>query len=185
MTSPQIRHKPMTLIELTQEEAQKTIDKVHTALIVNHTPNTLPEDIFVKYFLPCFIGAVQNDKWLVSWISIAGTPSSEVLIVDTHTKQPLFKVPPVLYTKDILLKPSGVSLKTVAERGQMLSNTLQGSSQYLLDNFSSAADQISAKIVNATAEQWDYIFKRYNLASVNPDEVKPDTSSKQEDYFDF
>lgn len=92
------------------KDTNETLDKVFAGLVetVRDTVPRLPEEIFVRYFLPYFAGHIKNTdrpQILAEWISIAGTPMGEVAVIDPAGTI-LFYVPPVFDTSFLSVAPA-------------------------------------------------------------------------------
>lgn len=128
----------------------------------------LPEDIFVKVFLPFFSGEEtldSNPDILVRWISIAGNPSKEVQIVDNNSDV-IFIVPALMDTSCIDFKNNG--------KGQALANILanyelhKGQLPVIGQNYLNGTidNRLKTLIKNSESlstneKRWNDIFIRY------------------------
>lgn len=166
-------------------DLQKGEEAVFRGLVTEAQPNRLPEPIFATYFLPGFIGKNPNKNWLLEWISIAGSPSAEVSIFDPNTQQELFRVPPVLASRNILLPPHGTSLTDIFARHEMMKGSLgnQGT-KFLFNALSHKGDQAVSSYENTTDSRWVAILARYGYAPVE-ESSKQTTSTTEDDLFDY
>lgn len=125
--------------------------------------NTLPESIFVNYFLKFFTGEKTSDTWVLEWISIAGTPMSRVTIIDDVTKEPLYEVPAIISSSNLNNNPT-VSLSDITKRYEMENNNIPDIAKYNfynnLDNYIQNNIQVQRNTIN---DEWLNIYKRYNL----------------------
>ena len=166
---------------------------VFDALLNNVTKNVLPESIFSKYFLPCFLG-LRNDQssvnWMAEWVSVAGTAMSEVTIIDDNTKQPLFDVPPIFNTTALYLHKSEGDLGDIFARHRNISNNNpMAGLNFLISALNSKTIDLSTNIDHGgILDRWVAIIKRYgyldNYKSVNPEDMN---TAKQnlDDFLDF
>lgn len=158
-------------------------DKVFSGLVENHQPNKLPEYLFTSYFLPGFMGKNPNQKWLLEWVSIAGSPSAEVSIIDQAGME-LFRVPAVLPTQNLILNNSNATLADIFAHSKILANTLAGNNQFLFSELDKKSQELSASLNHDTQSRWGAIFARYNIVPDN----QPQTAAQQpsqEDFFDY
>lgn len=83
-----------------------TMGNIHQSLVVDtlNNPNKLPEEVFVSQFLPYFRGdknAIVQPEAMALWISIAGSPFSEVSIINSVSGEEIYRVPPVMSSEGI------------------------------------------------------------------------------------
>lgn len=166
------------------DEITKNANLAYTSLIENSPVNELPESIFVNYFLPCFLGKTDNQKWVLEWISIAGSPTSEVAIVKDGTTQILYTVPGMLTTNNLFLQRNEGSMSDIFARHDQINNNMPLESMKYL---SSALDHTYGELMNSysmsrTQEAWNHIFQRYNIVTNTP---LQNTTKPSEDMFDY
>lgn len=165
------------------EDLKKGENKIFEGLVNGHMPNRLPENIFVSYFLPGFLGTNPNQNWLLEWISIAGSPAAEVSIFDPGTNQELFRVPPVLSSRNILLPRQEGGLDSIFKRHEMMAGGLGNSStRYLFNALEDKSSQAIASYQNETDDQWVAILARYGYT---PKNAPPQNSGGGDDMFDY
>lgn len=177
-------------------EANKSKDLIHRSLVEELEVSKLPENVFRDYFLPRFASRVADPgNWLVEWISIAGTPTAPVDIVD-NTGTTIFRVPAVLYTKNISNMQGGASFDDIFTRYIMHKNNLaQRGTAFITAEMKKKADSIyTDEGVSDIQKQWYSIYDRYgylpgqaNSANPgNPNTVgNPTDTSEVTDMFDY
>lgn len=168
-------HKAIT------DDISKAQSKIFEGLVTNHKPNALPEHIFKSYFLPGFLGTNPNANWLLEWVSIAGSPSAEVSIVDNAGVE-LFRVPCILSTKNVQLSGNGPGLADIFRHSSLLSNSLAGNKSFLLNNLSDKASEALSDVGNSDVARWRAIYERYGVIQKETD--KP-VAEAESDMFDF
>lgn len=129
----------------------------------------LPEELFVKEFLPYFMGKVppENAQGIVAkWIAVAGSPTAEVDVLDKDLKTVLFTVPAVISTHSISTERNGRGLGSIIYNAQ-LRDKIPGQSESFANKALSdkSTDMIKPR-VNVTIEQrWINIISRYTSDS--------------------
>ncbi len=145
--------------------------------------NAIPESLFVNYFLPFFLGRGNNPNWLMEWISIAGTPASEVRVYHDSTRETLFYVPPTLNLNNFILPNSENNLANIFARYNMYNRNLpQEGTRFLLNELEEKQRQLVDPMEHQYLGNWIGILKRYNI-DMAPAAAAPQTSSN--DYLDY
>lgn len=164
-------------------EVEKNKDTVFKGLLENPLINTIPENIFVNYFLPCFLGKVNNPNWVMEWISIAGTPMSEVGVLKEGTNELLYKVPGLLQTNNLFMQRKEGDLSDIFTKYEQINNNLPVNGlSFLLEALNSKNQELLNNIsFDATNTVWYDIFKRYNLIT----ESQQTSVSQQSNLNDF
>ena len=141
----------------------------------------LPEHIFVKNFLPVFIGykSIEDYPDFVStWISVAGSPTAQLDIID-HTGTVVFTVPSLFDVSH--LNPNAnkdnMDFKQIIALSTLYSNISPAQGQNFLQNkLHDRLEALKTKSENFTdyEKKWLFIFKRYEklIESVRPKEVE-------------
>lgn len=140
---------------------------------------TIPEEVFVGYFLPMFrdlvdethkgeLSIAEREKKLSEWIAVAGGAIYEVDVVSS-TGEVLYTVPAIHNTSVInAVRPMGApSYASIASMAQMIQ--MQGNArsvEYQNHKFAEKLTSTVAGIRNMSAKQaeWDSIFKRYEAS---------------------
>lgn len=167
----------MSTIETYEEQRRNALNQelkakakfVNDALTVNAEVRRLPEYIFKESFLPYFTGMKEVDASsdiLLQWISVAGTPTSEVEIID-ETGKALFRVPPIIDTSIINpLRTEGnnISIHAIISLSNQANIPIVGE-RSLIDNLSVKAKEIQkrSEVFETNEQRWLDIFNRYNL----------------------
>ena len=139
-------------------------------------PNKLPERIFIQSFLPFFCGETkleQQPDVLVLWYGIAGSPSSEVEIID-NKGDTLFRVPALIDTSiinPIRSDKNNISFADIINATAHYDTTtpILGE-RLLLQNLSVKEKEIQSKSSQFTENEkrWYDIFVRYEKVKQSP-----------------
>lgn len=172
-------------------KSRTDIDNSHEALKEVAYRGRLPEEHFRQYFVPYFTGKVQPDATnnvVNTWISIAGSPTSEVDIIDAEGNV-LFAAPP-LYDTSVL----NVEDKT----GPGLLQILREHNRISADIPDAAAARLKVDLerklktmfmpadsaVSANAKRWREIGDRYGVPSPD-DKSGQSAASKPEEGYNY
>lgn len=166
-------------------EIDKSKNIVFDGLLNNNTLNSIPESLFVNYFLPCFMGEPKNPNWVMEWISIAGTPMAEVGVFKDGTNEILFSVPSILNTNNLFLHKQGGDIGDIFTRfDQINSNTPSRGLGFLIQALNSKNDELINKLSFSEVNQkWYGILTRYNLVAIEPQAQI--SNSDNGDYFEM
>lgn len=167
-------------------DINKNRDVIFNGLVENAPVNSLPESVFVNYFLPCFIGQQTNPNWVMEWISIAGTPMAEVNIIKDGTQEILFRVPGILSTNTLFNK-NKIAMSDIFSRYDQLSANMPSQG---LNFLMSALGNINKDILDQynldmVKQNWLHILHRYNLIQVNIPVTNNQNDSDLSDYFEL
>ncbi len=167
------------------EEISRNANLAYHSLIENMPLNKIPESIFVNYFLPCFLGEVNNQRWVLEWISIAGSPVNEVSVVKDGTTQELFRVPGLFSSNNLFLNNPEVSISDIfARHSQINSNMPLQSMKYLSDALGHTyTDIMKSHNPSKTQTAWNHILERYNISK--PSSVQTQQPKPNEDMFEY
>lgn len=145
--------------------------------------NALPESIFVNYFLPCFMGKGNNPNWMVEWITVSGTPSSEVRIIKDGTNETLFYVPPILNLNSFVLPTSENNLGNIFARYEMYNRNLPiEGTRFLYNELENKKKLLIDPMDKAHLSNWIGILQRYGIAPPTEPNSVAGTSN---DYLDY
>ena len=169
--------------EMIYEDLNKGQAKVFEGLVINAPINQIPEHVFRDYFLHGFAGNPPSAQWVAEWISVAGTPSSEVVVADSATGQELFRVPAMIASTGMVL--SGQSRGRIADIFNHTQNISQNSPVQAMGFMNSALGE-KVKELQASAQEsvdarWQAIFARYGMAAVQSSVV----TASGDDIFDY
>lgn len=149
--------------------AKQTQD-VHDALVTHHECIKMEEELFVGYFLPHFCNKVPistQPAIIAQWISIAGSPMSEVDVID-RAGEILYTVPSLFDTSiiNVAERKVGDSIADISAEFDLRNNNIPAVAQTFLRNQLQRKLSIVNKHVNDTAQQrWQLIFTRYGIES--------------------
>lgn len=150
-------------------DMNKNKDIVFAGLVENTIVNNIPESLFVNYFLPCFIGRADNSRWVMEWISIAGTPMAEVAIVKDGTQEVLFKVPGILSTNGLFLNKNRGGIADIFTRYEQISNNIPSNGlSYLVAALTNKKEELTSNLnIDYAKSAWLHILQRYNIIPEN------------------
>ena len=148
-----------------QQDIERTGSAIFNGILGDDFLNKLPESIFVGYFLPRFLGDIKDDKWVLEWISIAGTPASPLLIIDDKTRTVLYKVPSLLDTNTLISLNARGTLKAIFLHYNQLGNNLpQVANNFLVNALQTKQQELLSDYKNKESTQmWLNILNRYNI----------------------
>lgn len=173
--------KNMLLAEM---DKAKTV--VFDGLLNNTMLNSIPESLFVNYFLPCFIGQPKSPNWVMEWISIAGTAMAEVGVFKDGTNEFLFSVPSILNTNNLFLHKQGGDIGDIFTRfDQINNNTPSRGLGFLIQALNSKNQELLSNLsFDDVNQKWYHILARYNLINVEQ-QTTQNTPQDQGDYFEM
>lgn len=163
-------------------DSQSQLNDIYDALNTQ-IRQQVPENIFVNYFLRYFAGMTpisENNKIISEWISIAGTPTSEVDIIDISGKV-LYSVPSLYSTTciDVNKSSQSSSIDAVYDEYALRNNNIPSAAQTFLNQAleQKLQDMSVTPDITDDKRRWDDIFTRYNI---KPKELQ----SQQQTEFD-
>lgn len=157
--------------EMLLNEASNVIDQLYSAAVegASDVCARMPEPIFVQSFLPFFAGQVTRESRpdiLATWISIAGSPTAKVIVVDQAGRE-LFSVPGVFDTSFLTLARGrrGTNYSDIVDHSNLLSNNIpKEGARYMTEALQDKFQLLEKKNAISTNEQlWVNIFNRYNI----------------------
>lgn len=177
------------IANLKREEISLQIGRAFDSLVVKKENAHLPEQVFQQFFLPFFAGELDNANLkgrdvITDWISIAGTPMSEVDIVDDNG-QTIFAVPAIFDSNiiDHVNHKAGNSLKDImAEYELRKAGVPAQANNFLNEALALKSQEISGDTSHTAVVtgRWDTILVRYGkqpltaaAASNKPTEIDP------------
>lgn len=181
-----LERQASTVRDMLLAEMDKSKTVIFDGLLNNSFANKIPESLFVNYFLPCFIGTRQEPNWVMEWISIAGSPMSEVAVFKDGTNQVLYNVPSMLNTNNLFLNKQDGDLGDIFTRYEQISNNIptQGLN-FLVEALNSKNIEILNKVnFNEVNKRWIEILQGYNLIQNNQNQ-QSDQQNNSGDYFDI
>ena len=170
-----------------QAEALANVTKIHASLCTltdDDTPK-LQEHYFISHFLDYFTGEKKlsdNPEVMPTWLAIAGSPITEVGIVDDNELDKiLFRVPGIYDTSlvDPLKDSEQPSLARIFSAHAVESNHIKPvADRVLLGRLLNKADEHTAEIDNSKEARWLEIFARYGKKPILGGEGKPETTEE-------
>lgn len=171
-----------------KRDLSKQTDDIYSALVEHHKHSQVPEDLFKEYFLPYFTenkSISDQPDIIAKWIGIAGTPMSEVDVVDM-AGDVLFTVPSLFDSAIINAtdRKAGNSLADISSEFDLKSNNIPVVAQNFLNNeLRQKLSIVDTKQANPKArEQWAAIFDRYGIVNIAPPSVEADDLSDDVEY---
>lgn len=158
-------------IDTATEQIRTSIDYHYDQLVEKPSKelSTLPENIFVQYFLPFFCGekTIEKDNDVIAkWIAIAGNPNKEVNIIDEDGQ--------TVVTIPALVDSSFIDFKNI-NKGQPIKNIIANyelhksqlpivGENYLRNTMDSRIESLTKdSAVQVENElRWINVFARYN-----------------------
>lgn len=136
--------------------------------------NSIPEDIFVKRYLP-LLANKTSDTNLTEWINIAGHVYAEVNVVDKENNI-LFKVPSIfkrLRTKEH--KYAHQSVHEIIENSKLHSvNSPQLGEKIMEEGLRTTLPTTPAS--ETDDERWNAILTRYGIPILDPNATQSETT---------
>ncbi len=172
-------------------EVNRNKETIFNGMLDGAPVYTLPESVFVQYFLPRFTGQLQSANWIVEWISISGSPMAEVSIYDDNTKQELYRVPPLFYTNNLISQNKSVKLTDIFNRFEQINNNIpQAATNFLFTALGEKQKELWSNQNHETVKAaWGRILSRYNLIPTNTLTGSSLTNNSSDgsvdDYFDM
>lgn len=154
------------------ETLARSTNQTFEALVVepSREKSRVPEQTFKDHFLPYFSGqasVADNPDVLPTWVGIAGSPSSEVSIID-QSGNVLYDVPAImdLSVIDSSRRKLGESLANIYSQYELHSNQLPVvGERYLADAMGRKTPTMFKESEKFTenAGRWNNIFERYGI----------------------
>lgn len=175
-----------TITEIKREEISLQIGRAFDSLVVQVNKAHLPETVFQQHFLPFFAGeldapSLKGRDVITDWISIAGTPMSEVDIVGENGET-IFTVPPIFDTNIIqhVNRKAGNSLRDIMIEYEMRKGGVPAqASNFLNEALAAKSSDLVPDTAHAavTTGRWNEIMKRYNKSSIDNSDAPKQTIS--------
>lgn len=183
MTNP-LQATTNSLIDDIRADMERCQAKVFSGLVVNYAPRQLPESVFRSHFLMAFAGQPTDPNWVAGWISVAGTPSAEVSIVD-DSGQELFRVPAMITSSNVILtgRTKGRMSDIFNHVGNLKLNSPQQAIGFMADALGTKSTELPTDVSEVIRQRWIEIFRRYQLIPV--EQEASNTEAPTEDFFDY
>jgi hypothetical protein len=171
------------------DEIKQKISSVYDSLVVNQPRGKIPEEIFKQHFLPYFAGEkpiTTESKIMEQWISVAGTPMSEVNVIN-NTGEVLFSVPSLFDTKiiDTVIKDRKSSLTDIYTNSEVRSSRIPSEGiAYLARALTDKVQNIAgtSKVDIENKQRWETIMQRYDKQSKSNSSNTVNNSSNEDDF---
>jgi len=129
--------------------------------------STIPEQVFVEYFLDFFRSGMVNDAnniLGIKWVELSKSPFNPVDVIDNAGNY-LYTVPPMIMKPDLTGKPIGdVNFGKIASTFELKNNRLPADATNYLNNQLNGLDQqIQGPDIGMITKQWEFIFAKYPL----------------------
>jgi len=150
-------------------------DDFYNQLVVNRPRGKMSENLFINYFLPYLTGMTpipEGIEVLSEWVTIAGSPTSEIEILDDITSEVLFITPSLYHTGiiDTSKREPGESFSDIISQYELQLKALPIiADKYLngeLNKKIQAIGEHDAIGVNSILT-WNTILDRYGYLSPN------------------
>lgn len=173
-----------------KEDSDRAGQIIFKGLLEDVPVNRIPESVFVGSFLPLFIGAVETppDNWMMTWVGIAGSPMSEVIVYEDNSGVELYKVPAIFHTTNIFMHKTEGDLGDIFGRfNQISQNTPSNGVRFLIEALNNKNKQLLETFDNSnTVSRWRNILIRYGyINDTVPTNTQTDQEDNIEDYFDI
>lgn len=174
-------------IQSKQFDARLAVLKSGFEALEKANVRTIPEVIFLQYFLPFFCGETDENaqELLNQWFTIAGNTYAPVNIVNANG-QFIIQVPPIhdrTTLSPILNRDQDIAYTfTVAQAKASLSPTLANNiiNNGLSQRFNSIANNDKANPV--LKEQWLKLFQHYGKIEKGPINNTPQSNGDDDDF---
>lgn len=169
-------------------ELKREGDYIFNGMLTDTVEGRLPEHIFRDYFLPRFLGVIEDSKskWMLEWISIAGGPIKGVAVFRDNLSNVLFVVPPIFSTEGIGAPGGSGGLADIFARYKMIANnsSIHGLN-FLYNALNKKSDGItSGTSFNSTQTKWLEILDMYGY--LNKDIAQQQSNAPPpDDIFNF
>ena len=184
MTERVLEHQVSNLVAAIQDDLRNGEKKIYEGIVLSPMINTIQESVFRNYYLPCFAGFVNPDNWIVNWIQVAGSPMSEVSVVDQNNQE-VFHVPPLLASSKAILANRAGSLKDIFGRQELLKNSLTGNhTEYVFDQLGQKSQEIDHNASKDATDRWNVIFAAYGITFQRQDGNQQNPTS-EDDIFSY
>lgn len=181
----EIEQKQKALVDATlqrvrqnnMESLARSTNQTFEALVVepSREKSRIPEQTFKDHFLPYFSGQANvsdNPDVLPMWVGIAGSPSSEVSVVD-QSGNVLYDVPAIMDLSiiDSSRRKLGESLSSIYSQYELHSNQLPVvGERYLVEAMERKTSTLFKESEQFTnnSKRWNNIFERYGIKQEEP-----------------
>lgn len=181
----EIEQKQKALVDATlqrvrqnnMESLARSTNQTFEALVVepSREKSRIPEQTFKDHFLPYFSGQANvsdNPDVLPMWVGIAGSPSSEVSVVD-QSGNVLYDVPAIMDLSiiDSSRRKLGESLSNIYSQYELHSNQLPVvGERYLVEAMERKTSTLFKESEQFTnnSKRWNNIFERYGIKQEEP-----------------
>ena len=151
---------------------------------LDETFTSIPEQLFSEYFLPKMLGEVDDKEWVSEWISICGSPSSPVRVIDS-SKKTLFVVPPIMDSTNFIResKTKNVLFDILTVSGQHSNIVPEMGTTMQVNGLKSAVKNVNTQQKSWLKNTWSYILNKYRPGK-NKD-INDTSKENVEDYLQF
>lgn len=166
-------------------DLQSKIDDCYDALVTNHEPTRVPENIFTEYYLPKM---VNHDTDIINqWVALTGSPTAGATIVDANDEV-LFTTPALYDSIDdtAALERKGITIpEIISGHGLRMNNIPSEAATFAAAHLSDKSEQLGSQVVQSdSSQQWNDIFERYGYGKQETSETTQSSlnSNVSDDY---
>lgn len=150
------------------EDISRVTDTIYSQLEAAGN-NKYPADLFAKYFLTYFSGQTPmgpDDQVIANWVNIAGSPSSEVDLIDAAGNT-VAVVPPMIDTSNIsgVKREDGKEFSDITAEANMRSHMSKTMAKnYLYEELDKKSDAIiDVDATKAKEEKWVKLMDYFDI----------------------
>lgn len=183
MSERVLENQVSSLVAAIKDDLLSGEKKIYEGIVLAPMINTIPEEVFRNYYLPCFAGFVNPDNWIVNWIQVAGSPMAEVSVVDQNGQE-VFRVPPLLASSKAFLINRAGSLNDIFSRQELLKNSLGNThAEYVFQQLGHKSEEIDHSVSQDALQRWKVIFNAYGIVFNTPN--TPQAQAGDDDIFQY
>ena len=168
-------------------ELAAAVSAIYQATVINNVTPTLPEVVFVEYFLDFFksqMNTPDRDLKYAKWIELSGSPYNEVSIIDNEGNI-LYNVPPIYIKPTLDDSVINTNFSNIANNYMLKHSRLASvGSQYLDGELKKVSDGM--KVNNdEIIKRWNAIFLKYQQPSITVQPTQPKLPTISDDDIEY
>ncbi len=177
MTERALEQQVSGLVAAIQDDLRNGEKKIYEGIVLKPMINSIQEAEFRNYYLPCFAGFVNPENWIINWIQVAGSPMSEVSVVDQNNQE-VFRVPPLLASSKAILANRAGNLNDIFGRQELLKNSLTANhTEYVFSQLGQKSQEIDNNASKDAQDRWAIIFRLYGITFQKEGQVQQGPNS--------